>query len=307
MIDELGYRRLAVDSTMCKKFNSVRKRNMVSRLHDVFYDAINRGPWTIVKRFAVALYGYHNERAIHDRTTATNLQVSRGFALQEMRQRYSHAGYTAFYDVVANRLKKDKMVIPAFITVYSRNDADLLDASSTKKTAQTLLWDAISYAHTAGRHDPWILPAAETDAAERELHNAFLGARDLRVYLRRRYLRQTWGFAVTKAALLQTNWLLRDDKQLIDLIQTCVKDESKYTWAEPRCEHKARVYIVQAIPDWRPPRILLDDRALWRAVYDEVTRAMSVAIALRHPRLEGIWLYVWKAKQFFRKMGIRQT
>jgi hypothetical protein len=297
-IDELGHRRLQVDATLCAKFKAVRSRKLI------IYDSVNKGPWTIVKRFAVALYGYHNNQALHARTPGLNLQVYRSFSIQEMRQRYSHEGYTIFYDVIANRINKDQIVIPAFIVIYSASDINLVDS---KKTAQILLWDAISSAETLGVHRPWTLPAAESDAAMRELQTTFRGARDLRKFLRRQYIRHTWTYAVLKAALLQTNWLLRGDGQLIDLIQTCAKDQSKYLWVETRCRHKARVYILQVMPEWRAPRIWLDNRSLWRAVYDEVTRALSVAIAVRHPRLEGVWLWAWKVGQFFRSVGLEQN
>lgn len=304
-IEELGHRRLFVDAALCAKFQALRTRKFTATPHDIVLGLVNKGPWSILKRFAVAVYGYHNDQAVHDRTPGLNLQVYRSLAIQEMRQRYSHKGYTIFNDVIANRINQDKVVIPAFIVIYSSSEIDLVDSS--KKTAQVLLWDAISSAETTGVQRSWILPAAESDAAMRELQTTFRGAPDLRIFLRRQYIRHTWAYAVAKAALLQTNWLLREDSQLIDLIQTCTKDESKYLWVETRCRHKARVYILQVMPEWRAPRIWLDNRGLWRAVYDEVTRAMSVAIALRHPRLEGIWLWAWKFTQFFRSVGLQQN
>jgi hypothetical protein len=293
-IHSLGYKRLHVSSDDCKSF-----KNLVRGGRN----------WSLIAKFVATLYGYHGEQLIHEDTEVVEEESPRKYAVHEIRQRYFHVGFEAFSDLISYTSVKRSILIPAFIVTYvptirdqTRNRGLLNGFNKAELTR--LLWEAIS---NVGSEKPnvWTLPPSETDAAANEIHNVFLQRDDLRPLLNRSPLHRPWGSAVIKAALLQTNWLLRDDRQLHDLVQSCILLESKWRiWVESNCERKARIYISEVVPDWHPPRVYFDD-VFWPGLEEEIMRAMSVSIALRHRRLEGFWLWWWKVRQFFSNVGLR--
>jgi hypothetical protein len=265
--------------------------------------------WKAVKYVVKARFGDKPSYIALDLTNQISYKRSADMiAMKQLRKIYPHKGLNAFIEVVESKLhtNSDDEAVPCFLVNYlsHREISKMLQIGLFGKVdILRFVTSAIEQVEDHGRPLKYRVHQQVLAAAGSDVQDAFSEYSDtdhIEEYSHRPTLGyKQWPYAVAKAAILETSWILRDAIELKDVMQIC--GISLRVERDEFCRWVTTAFIRTVIPLWSAD-------SFWdKDVYMEIVRAMSVAINVKYPMLWGPSRLQWEAKMFYYRIMLNYS